>query len=187
MSCSSNNALKYDFSCEDFPVSPERLLQVFEEIGVKNTLFHHKPMFTVADGEDIKESIPGTHCRNLFIRDRKEKMFLVVAPNETPVDMKKLQELLDCGRLSFGSPERLWKYLGVKPGSVCPFAVINDHDKKVNVILDRDMMNADLLNYHPLDNSMTVSISPDDLKKFLRFTDHDFEILDLGLVAPDIR
>lgn len=112
-------------------------------------------------------------------------MFLVVAQNETMIDLKKLSGLLDCGRLSFGSAERLWQYLGVRPGSVCPFSVINDKDKAVTIVLDQAMMQNQIVNYHPMENHMTVGLSPDDLVRFIKNTGHEPRIIDLSPAAPD--
>lgn len=148
-------------------------------------LHSHKPIFTVEEGEHLKASIPGIHCRNLFVRDKKEEMFLVVAANETRIDMKKLADVLGCGRLSFGSPDRLWRHLGIRPGSVCPFCIINDKEKKVRIMLDKHMMQAKRMNVHPLDNSMTVGLAPPDLIRFIEYVGHKPEIVDLTPAAPD--
>lgn len=161
------------------PTTPERLFEILEELGIAYDLHRHDPIFTVAEGLHLKKSIPGLHCRNLFLRDKKKRMFLVVAANETAVDLKALPELLGCGRLSFGSPERLWKHLGIRPGSVCPFCVVNDRSGDVGVILDKYMMSADIVCYHPLDNSMTIGLTPDDLIKFIEYTGHRPVIVDL--------
>lgn len=159
------------------PTTPDDLFVLLESLNIPYSLHHHPPIFTVAEGEHLKENIPGVHCRNLFLRDKKKKMFLVVLANETVVDLKKLEEQLGCGRLSFGSPERLWETLGIRPGSVCPFTLINDKDHVVNVILDASMMAVDVVNYHPLDNAMTIGLSPADLLRFIKHTGHDYSIL----------
>ena len=154
------------------PTPPEKLFAVLGELDIPYQIHHHPPTFTVAESEHLKKSIPGLHCRNLFVRDKKEKMFLITAANETPVDLKSLETLLDCKRLSFGSPERLWQYLGVRPGHVCPFAVVNDRENKVLSVLDRRMMNADIICVHPMENHMTIGLKPQDLVKFLEFCGH---------------
>lgn len=163
----------------------EALLAVLGGLGISYHLYRHQPVFTVAESLDIERDIPGAHCRNLFVRDKKETMFLVVAQNETPIDLKKLSGLLGCGRLSFGSAGRLWEYLGVRPGSVCPFAIINDKDKAVTIVLDKAMMMNDIVNYHPMENHMTIGLTPDDLVKFIRHAGHEPLILDLAPAAPD--
>lgn len=167
------------------PVPAQALLAALADIGVTYNLYHHQPVFTVAESLDIERGMPGAHCRNLFVRDKKETMFLVVAQNETMIDLKKLSGLLACGRLSFGSAERLWQNLGVRPGSVCPFAIMNDKDKIVTIVLDKAMMQNDIVNYHPMENHMTIGLSPADLVKFIKYTGHEPMILDLAPAAPD--
>ncbi len=166
------------------PTPPERLLGIFRELGIAHDVHRHAPIFTVQEGEPLKASIPGLHCRNLFLCDKKKTMFLVVAANETAVDLKKLEGILGSARLSFGSPDRLWKYLGIYPGAVCPFAAVNDKNREVNIVLDTFMMRTDVVNYHPLDNAMTVSLSPGHLLKFFEYTGHSPKILDLSGAAP---
>lgn len=161
------------------PTSPQALLQILRDLGIDFKFYEHEAVFTVAESSHIDATIPGTHCRNLFLRDKKKKMFLVVLANETQVNLKQLETTLECGRLSFGSADRLWEYLGVKPGSVCPFAAINDTDHSVEIILDADMMSADLVNYHPLLNTMTVGLTPSDLLRFFAHTGHSPKIKDL--------
>jgi Ala-tRNA(Pro) deacylase len=169
---------------EDMPTQPQQLLDVLSQLGVDYQLYKHEAIFTVAEGEHLKANIPGVHCRNLFLRDKKKNMFLIVAANDTQIDLKKLQPLIGSARLSFGSPERLWENLGVRPGSVCPYAVINDKDNHVKVILDKNMMDEDVVNYHPLLNTMTIGIRPDDLVLFLNHCNHDPVILDLKPAEP---
>lgn len=166
------------------PTSPEALFSILAHLGIAYQIYRHPPIFTVEEGVHLKVSIPGLHCRNLFLRDKKETMFLVVAGNNTTVDLKALADQLGCGRLSFGSPERLWTYLGITPGSVCPFCVINDKGHAVQVVLDARMMQAEAVCVHPLDNAMTVSLAPDDLLRFLAHTGHSPKILDLSGLTP---
>ncbi len=169
----------------DLPTSKDQLISVLNDLAIAHKLYEHEPIFTVEEGEHLKKSIPGTHCRNLFLRDKKKKMFLVVAANETQIDLKKLQTVLDCGRLSFGSEDRLWENLGIRQGSVNPFCIINDTDHNVRVILDAHMMAQPLVNYHPMDNAWTIGLSPDDLIRFIEHTNHAAEIVDLSDAAPD--
>lgn len=160
------------------PTSPEMLFDVLAGLNIKYELHHHRPIFTVEEGADLKASIPGLHCRNLFLRDKKGTMFLVLAGNETVIDLKNLEERLGCGRLSFGSPERLMEYLGIYPGAVCPFAVINDTQRRVQIMLDGHIAKAEQICVHPLDNRMTICLKPDDLLKFLTHTGHSPVMLD---------
>lgn len=167
------------------PVSPEKLFNILKRHGISYALYHHAAIFTVAEGEHLKKDIPGEHCRNLFLRDKKGAMFLVVAANETQIDLRKLAGLLGCGRLSFGSAERLWQYLGIRQGAVNPFCILNDTEKRVRLVLDKGMMAAEIVNYHPMDNAMTIGLSPGDLLRFIRETGHEPEIVDLAPAAPD--
>ena len=166
------------------PATPEQLFNFLRDLKIDHTLHHHPAVFTVAESQALERAIEGVQCRNLFLRDRKKTMFLVVAAHETPIDLKKLESLIGSSRLSFGSPERLWSHLGVRPGSVCPYALINDRQGLVHVILDSSMMQADMVNYHPLVNTMTIGVRPDDLITFIRATGHEPRIVDLGPAAP---
>ena len=108
-----------------------------------------------------------------------------VAGNDTAIDLKKLPPLIGSDRLSFGSADRLWQYLGVRPGSVCPFCIINDTAGEVEIILEKDMLNAELVNYHPMENHLTVGLTPDDLLRFIESCDHKPRVVDLKDAAPD--
>lgn len=154
-------------------------------LGIGFTLHHHRAVFTVAESEAVDAQIPGTHCRNLFLRDKKKNNFLLVLQNATDVDIKKLPDVIGSDRLSFGSAERLWEYLGVRPGSVCPYAIINDRDQNVKILLDKSMMETDIVNYHPLLNTMTIGVKPADLIKFIESTGHIPHIVDLSPAKPE--
>jgi len=162
---------------QPLPFTPDDLFRVLKELKIEYTLHHHIPIFTVEEGEHLKKSIAGVHCRNLFLKDKKGAMFLVVAANETKVDIKALSSFWGCGRLSFGSAERLWENLGIRPGSVNPFCIYNDKAHNIKVILDADMMKAQLVNYHPMDNAMTIGMQPADLKKYLSHCRHNPELV----------
>ena len=169
----------------DMPTSSEELMARFKEMGIEFELYHHEAVYTVEESEKVDAEIPGTHCRNLFLRDKKKKNFLVVLQNATNVDMKKLPPVIGSDRLSFGSADRLWQYLGVRPGSVCPFAIMNDKDNQVKILLDKSMMETDIVNYHPLLNTMTVGLKPADLIKFIESTGHEAHIVDLSPAKPE--
>lgn len=160
-------------------------MEKLDNLSVSYELHHHRAVFTVAESEAIDAEIPGTHCRNLFLRDKKKKNYLLVLQNATDIDIKKLPDILGSGRLSFGSAERLWEYLGVRPGSVCPFSIINDTEHQVRIFLDKSMMETDIVNYHPLLNTMTVSLSPADLIKFIEDCGHEVHIVDLNEAKPE--
>lgn len=154
------------------PTSPQALLETLDAQKIPYNLHHHEPIFTVEEGLHLKAEIPGTHCRNLFLKDKKGAMFLITAANETKIDLKSLPQRLNCGRLSFASKDRLMEHLGIYPGAVTPFAAINDKTHAVTIILDAHMMQAEIINVHPLDNAMTIGLAPDNLIRFFDYTGH---------------
>lgn len=170
---------------DSLPTSPEALMAQLEALNITYKLYHHEAVFTVAESEKVDAQIEGTHCRNLFLRDKKKKNFLLVLQNATDIDVKKLPAVIGSDRLSFGSSDRLWQYLGVRPGSVCPFAITNDTDDNVKILLDKSMMETEIVNYHPLLNTMTVGLTPADLLKFIESTGHEAHIVDLSNAKPD--
>jgi Ala-tRNA(Pro) deacylase len=174
-------------SCTPMPTAPEQLLAVLDGLGIEYSLHHHRAVFTVAESEEVDAEIPGTHCRNLFLRDDKKNNFLVVLQNATEVDIKKLPPIIGSKKLSFGSAERLWDYLGVRPGSVCPYSIINDKDKQVKICLDKSMMETDIVNYHPLLNTMTIGVKTKDLIRFIENCGHVAHIMDFSPASPEHR
>jgi Ala-tRNA(Pro) deacylase len=144
------------------------------------------PVFTVAESRAIKEAIPGGHSKNLFLKDKKGRLFLVVAEAETRIDLKRLHEPLGAsGRLSFGSAELLGEVLGVEPGSVTPFGLVNDRERRVSLVLDEALMRYEPVNFHPLVNSATIGVSRADLLRFLEATGHVPRIMRLPEPAPE--
>lgn len=162
------------------PATPEDLFARFEDLGLQTGTMHHPPVFTVEEAKQLRGPIEGGHCKSLFMRDKKKGQWLVVALEDTRIDMKELSDRLGSPRLSFGSAERLMDVLGVIPGSVTPFALINDPGVTVSVVLDADMMKVSPLNYHPLRNDMTTAITPDDLLTFIRACGHTPRVVDLA-------
>jgi Ala-tRNA(Pro) deacylase len=150
------------------------------ELGIAVSSVEHPPVFTVEDAQALRGEIAGGHCKNLFLKDKKGQVWLVVCREEADVDLKRLPPRIGAARLSFGRPELLKELLGVEPGSVTPFALINDTGHRVNVVLDAEMMRHDILNYHPLVNSATMSIAASDLVKFIRACGHEPRVVDLG-------
>lgn len=155
------------------PATPDDLFARFAALGIKVTTHHHAPAFTVEQGNEVWGAIPGIHCKNLFLKDAKGKLWLVVAPGERRVDLKTLPARIGSARLSFGSAELLEAVLGVTPGSVTPFALINDPALKVTPVLDAWMMTRQQLNFHPLRNDMTTTIATPDFRRFLAATGHE--------------
>jgi Ala-tRNA(Pro) deacylase len=155
------------------PASPEALLDRLDAMGIAHATHRHAPVYTVEEAQRLKGDLPGAHTKNLFLRDKKGTMWLVVALFDRDVDLKALAPQVDArGRLSFGSAERLMRYLGVIPGSVTPFAVINDHGRQVRVALDLGLRDQEVWNAHPLDNAMTTAVLGVDMLRFLEEMDH---------------
>lgn len=161
------------------PAKPEDLFAHLDRLGIGVTTHHHAAAFTVEQGNEVWGGIPGIHCKNLFLKDAKARLWLVVAPAERRIDLKRLPDRIGSARLSFGSAELLGQVLGVEPGSVTPFALINDTGHRVSVVLDAWMMEQDLLNYHPLQNTMTTTIRAADFRTFLASTGHRPEVVAL--------
>ena len=156
------------------PASPDELFAFLDRLGIAHTTVAHPPLFTVEQSQALRGTIPGGHTKNLFVKDKKDKVFLLVAPEDAAIELKSMHRLLGAsGRFSFGSADLMRELLGVEPGSVTPFGAINDTASKVNVVLDAAMMNHAILNYHPLVNTTTTSIASADLVKFLQATGHD--------------
>lgn len=169
---------------KSLPTDAPTLLARLDALGIAYDLHEHEPVFTVAESARIDAVIPGLHCRNLFLYDKQKRHYLVCVSNDTLIDLKKLAPLIGAGRLSFGSAERLWEHLGVRPGSVCPFSIVNDPDRRVEIFLDKSMMDADLVCFHPMENHLTVGLSPRDLVRFVEACGHVPHITDLAPAAP---
>ncbi len=166
------------------PTSPEALLARLEELGIAAKTVTHPPVYTVEEAKALRGELPGSHIKNLFLRNKKGRMWLVTCLEDREVDLKALGERLEAGRFSFGSAERLMTYLGVQPGSVTPFAVINDKNHDVTMVLDQGVMEGGPeggpVNCHPLVNTMTTAVSPEDLVRFLEAEGHAPQMLDMG-------
>jgi Ala-tRNA(Pro) deacylase len=162
------------------PASPTALLARLDAMHIGHSTHRHAPVFTVEEAQRLKGDLPGAHTKNLFLRDKKGSMWLVVALFDREVDLKAVGPQVDArGRLSFGSADRLMRYLGVIPGSVTPFAVINDKGGHVRVALDRGLRQQEVWNAHPLDNAMTTAVRGEDMIRFLEAMDHPPRWVDL--------
>jgi len=154
------------------PTTPEQLLARLEALGIASRTYRHPPLLTVAESKALRGDLPGGHCKNLLLKDRKGVLWLVVALEDTVLDLKTLHQPLGSARLSFASAELLWQVLGVRPGSVTPFGLINDRQQRVQVVLERAMLEHEPLNYHPLVNDRTTAIAPADLLRFIAACGH---------------
>ena len=153
------------------------LFSRLEELGVAHTTLEHVPVFTVEEARRLRGRIPGAHSKNLFVRDKKERHWLVSCLSERTVDLRWLALQLGTKRLTFCSERRLTGYLGIRRGAVSPFAIINDTRGVVRVALDEELLTTEPLNFHPLDNSKTTSISRAGLIRFLEAEGHSPKIL----------
>jgi Ala-tRNA(Pro) deacylase len=150
------------------PASRADLFALFDRLGIAHHTLDHRPVFTVEEGADIKAALPGGHTKNLFLKDKDGAFFLVCALGQTQVRLNQLHKTLGCARLSFGSEEHLLELLGVTPGSVTLFALINDPGRRVTLVLDAALLAAEPINFHPLKNDATTAVAQDDLALFIR-------------------
>jgi Ala-tRNA(Pro) deacylase len=164
-------------------LSPQQLFARLEQLGIAQRTVEHPAVFTVDEAKALRGDLPGHHIKNLFLRNKKEEMWLVVALEDRAIDLKRLGETLGAGRLSFGSAERLKRHLGVEPGSVTPLALINDASRTVQLALDHGLVNGDggPVNVHPLVNTMTTAMAAPDLLRFFAATGHEPRWLDFPL------
>jgi Ala-tRNA(Pro) deacylase len=154
------------------PKSRDELFDFLGKLGIAVTTRDHAPVFTVEEAQKVHGDIPGGHCKNLFCKDEKGVLWLIVALEDAVINLKAAPAKIGSKRLTFGKPDLLMEILGVEPGSVTPFGLINDTEAKVNVILDEAMMRHSVLNYHPLRNDATTSIASDDLLTFIKACGH---------------
>ena len=160
------------------PATPDDLFAYLADLGIGTTTVGHAPVFTVDEARALRGHLDGAHTKNLFLRDNKRTLFLVALDEGRVVDLKHLRSMIGArGGLSFASPDALSDHLGVKPGAVSLFAALNDPDGAVKVVIEAALLNASVVNCHPLTNEKTTSITPDDLLTFLRATGHEPALL----------
>jgi Ala-tRNA(Pro) deacylase len=143
------------------------LFALLDAHGIAHHTYRHPPVFRVEEGAEIKAAMPGGHSKNLFLKNHRGQLWLISALGDTRIDLKALPAVLGSGRLSFGSEERLHAALGVRPGSVTAFALINDPGRQVRFVLDRALLDHETVNFHPLSNDATTAVSSDGLMRFL--------------------
>ncbi len=157
------------------------LFRRLDELGLEHRTHAHAPLYTVEQSRALRGDLPGVHIKNLFLRDKKRRMWLLTVLESREIDLKALRRRLGAqGTLSFGSAELLMEHLGVIPGAVTPFAVINDRAGKVSMVLDEAVLAHGPVNAHPLRNDRTTAIAPQDLVRFLEAEGHPPELLDFG-------
>jgi Ala-tRNA(Pro) deacylase len=169
--------------CLTAPAAPADLFAYLDAVGVAHATLQHPPVFTVDEGAQIKAALPGGHSKNLFLKDSKGQLWLISALGQTAIDLKRLPAVIGSGRLSFGSADLLEEVLGVRPGSVTAFALINDTGHRVRFVLDAALIACDPVNFHPLANTATTAVSPAGLMTFLRELDIVPTIVDFSRLA----
>ncbi|MBL8536653.1 MAG: prolyl-tRNA synthetase associated domain-containing protein [Hyphomonadaceae bacterium] len=150
------------------PATEAELFARLDALGIAHATHRHRPVFTVDEGADLKARMPGGHSKNLFLKDKKGALFLVCAISDSVINLNALSKTLGAGRFSFGPAELLARHLGVEPGSVTLFALLNDPDRAVTLVLDEALFAHDPVNFHPLRNDATTAISPADMLRFIR-------------------
>jgi Ala-tRNA(Pro) deacylase len=161
------------------PATPDDLFAFLDSLGIRHSTVQHPALFTVEQSQALRGQVPGAHTKNLFLKDKKGALYLVTALEDAAIELKSLHNRIGArGRFSFGAADQMRETLGVEPGSVTPLGVINDTECRVNVVLDAELMKHDLINAHPLVNTMTTTLAREDLLRFLRATGHE------PLIAP---
>ncbi len=165
--------------------SRQDLFEFLDAQGIQHSTVDHAPVFTVGEGEEIKAALPGGHTKNLFLKDAKDRLWLVSALGETRIDLKTLPAAIGSARLSFGSEERLYAALGVRPGSVTAFALINDPEHRVTFVLDKALADSDPVNFHPLSNDATTAVSQAGFRSFLKALGVEPMIVDFAVTGEN--
>ena len=155
------------------PATPDDLFAWLDCLGIEHSTVTHPPFFTVEEGRPWHHKIPGLHCKNLFIKDRKGGIWLVVMPGDKRADLGRVEKALAAPRFSFAQPDVLQEVLELTPGSVTPFGLINDKQRRVRVILDQDMLDSAWVNFHPLHNAASTTLRSADLVRFVRALGYD--------------
>ena len=158
------------------------IYEFLDSINVSYERFDHPAVYTVSEAKKLSPEMDGASTKNLFLRDKKGiRHFLVVVPQDKQVDLKELSSILEASRLSFASPDRLKKYLGIEPGSVSILALLNDPEKTVEVFVDNELWNAEIILCHPLVNTSTLAITRDWIKQFLEKTGHNLMLVEIPI------
>jgi Ala-tRNA(Pro) deacylase len=159
------------------------LFALFGQLGIAHRTLEHPAVFRVGEGEEIKAALPGGHTKNLFLKDARGQLWLISALQDTKVDLKALPRTIGSAKLSFGSAELMAQTLGVAPGSVTAFGLINDLDHRVRFVLDAGLAASDPVNFHPLTNTATTAISQPDFRRFLAAIGVEALLVDFGALA----
>jgi Ala-tRNA(Pro) deacylase len=158
----------------------QRLYDILNLLEIKYSRYEHKAIYTVEEANKLDICIPGAHCKNLFLRNRKGDVhYLVILADAKNVDLKFLSKQVESTNLSFASEERLFKYLHLTPGSVTPFGIIDDIESEVIVLIDKDLNNERVLTFHPNVNTATIGVSYEDFERFIKWHKNKFYYIDI--------
>lgn len=158
----------------------DRLLAWMAENGVDQTTRDHPAVFRVEEGLELKAAMPGAHTKNLFLKDKKQQLWLISAWQDTAIDLKRAPGMIGSDRLSFGNEALMWETLGVRPGSVTALGLINDTDRRVAFVLDRRLWEADIVNFHPLTNTATTALTQGAFRRVLSLIGREPIVIDFG-------
>lgn len=161
---------------------PDRLLAWLDDQGVAHVTHRHPAVFRVEEGLELKASMPGAHTKNLFLKDKKGRLWLISARQDTVIDLKRAPRVIGSDRLSFGNEALLWETLGVRPGSVTALGLINDIDRRVTFVLDRRLWEADVVNFHPLTNTATTALDQAAFRAVMRALGREPLVIDFEAV-----
>lgn len=161
------------------PATVADVESLLEKLAVNYSTVSHPPMFTVEDSQNFRKDVPGGYSKNLFLRNKKGRMALVTLCENRQVDLRELGDQIGLGRVSFGSPQRLMHYLGVRPGAVTPLSVINDVTNQVTAYIDSALIRQHPLHFHPCDNSHTTALSAAELLSYMTACEHAPIVLEL--------
>lgn len=158
----------------------KKVYETLEKLGISYIQYNHIPVYTIDEVEALDLQMRGKHCKNLFTRNKQgNRHYLIIIAHTKRADLKDVSAQVGCSRLSFASEERLMKFLGLTPGSVSPFGLLNDKDKHVRVLIDKDLRDSSYVCFHPNVNSATVSITYDDFEKFLRWCGNSISYVEI--------
>ena len=154
------------------------LYDLFQRHGIGWTHNEHPPLHTVEESKQLRGDLPGAHIKNMFLKDKKGQLWLVTCLEHRKIRIRDLEKQVGATKASFGKPELLWEALGIRPGAVSPFGLINDAERRVRVVLDRQMLEIDPINAHPLHNEATTTVAREDFRRFFEITGHEPVIVD---------
>ena len=164
------------------PASPDDLFAYLDALGIAHSTVWHEALFTVEQSSALKADMPGAHTKNLFLKDKDGQLVLIAAEAHGSIRLNQLHKLIGTARLSFGAPELMTEVLGVVPGSVTAFALMNDNGGRVRFLVDTVLAAAETVNFHPLVNTGTTAISQADFRRFVEATGHGFEVVDFSVL-----